>query len=234
MSEPRVWAVVPAAGKGMRMGAEVPKQYLPLAGKPVVQHTLEVLSGHAQVAGVAIVISADDTVWPSLAGSMRWDLRVATGGVERCHSVLAGLNILGEVADDDDWVMVHDAARPCLRATDIDRMISELKLSTWGGILAVPVGDTLKRCNAANEIEKTVDRTQLWRALTPQMFRIGTLRAAIGAALEKSIVVTDEAQAIEAVGGIPRVVQGHADNIKITHPADLALAKIFLQAQGRI
>ena len=234
MSDIAVWAVVPAAGKGMRMGAEIPKQYLHLAGKPVVQHTLEVLTGHAQITGVVIVISADDELWPSLSNSMHEDLRVAIGGAERCHSVLAGLNALDEVADDNDWVMVHDAARPCLRATDIDHMISDLSVSPWGGILAVPVGDTLKRCNEAKEIEGTVDRTQLWRALTPQMFRIGALRDAIGAMLERNIVATDEAQAIEAVGGIPQVVQGHADNIKITHPDDLALAEIFLKAQGRV
>jgi 2-C-methyl-D-erythritol 4-phosphate cytidylyltransferase len=216
------------------MGAGVPKQYLHLSGKPVVQHTLEVLTGHAQIAGVVIVISAEDQLWPNLSNSIHGDLRVAIGGAERCHSVLAGLNELVEVADDNDWVMVHDAARPCLRASDIDKMISDLSVSQWGGILAVPVGDTLKRCNKANAIESTVDRTHLWRALTPQMFRIGTLRSAISAALANNIVVTDEAQAIEAVGGIPQVVQGHADNIKITHPDDLALAEIFLQAQGRV
>lgn len=233
MNEVAVWAVVPAAGKGMRMGAETPKQYLLLAGKPVVQRTLEVLTEHTQIAGVVIVIAADDAHWSACAHFMQADLRVATGGAERCHSVLAGLNNLRDIASDDDWVMVHDAARPCLRASDIDRMIDELRSSASGGILAVPVGDTLKRCNAANEIESTVDRTQLWRALTPQMFRIGTLRAAINAALEEGVLVTDEAQAIEAFGETPRVVQGHADNIKITHPSDLALAEIFLQAQGR-
>ncbi len=234
MSKTVVWAVVPAAGKGMRMGAEVPKQYLHLVGKPVVQRTLEVLSGHAQIAGVVVVVSADDQLWHSLSNTMHRDLRVAIGGAERCHSVLAGLNELNEVANDDDWVMVHDAARPCLRASDIDQMVSDLSDSPWGGILAVPVGDTLKRCNKAHEIEGTVDRTQLWRALTPQMFRIGTLRDAINAALARNIVPTDEAQAIEAIGGIPQVVQGHADNIKITHPDDLALAEIFLQVQGRV
>jgi len=233
MNERTVWAVVPAAGKGMRMGTEIPKQYLLLAGKPVVQHTLEVLTGHARIAGVSIVISADDARWSALADATQLDVQVVTGGAERCHSVLAGLNNLADVADDDDWVLVHDAARPCLRACDIDRMIDELGASPSGGILAVPLGDTLKRCSATQEIEDTVDRTHLWRALTPQMFRIGILRAAITAALERGIVVTDEAQAIEAYGEIPRVVQGHADNIKITHPSDLALAEVFLQAQGR-
>ena len=234
MSKISVWAVVPAAGRGSRMGTEVPKQYLHLSGKPVVQYTLEAFTGHARIAGVVIVISAEDQLWSNLSNSIDGDLRVAIGGAERCHSVLAGLNELAEVADENDWVMIHDAARPCLRSSDIDKMIRDLSISQWGGILAVPVGDTLKRCNEANGIESTVDRTRLGRALTPQMFRIGTLRTAISAALANNIVVTDEAQAIEAVGGIPQVVQGHADNIKVTHPDDLALAEIFLQAQGRV
>tara|TARA_Y100000588_G_scaffold77483_1_gene80763 strand:- start:3995 stop:4699 length:705 start_codon:yes stop_codon:yes gene_type:complete len=234
MNKSTVWAVVPAAGKGLRMGAETPKQYLLLAGKPVVYHTLEVLVAHPQIAGVVIVIAADDAYWSSCESSMQTKLHVATGGTERCHSVLAGLDKLSGIANDDDWVLVHDAARPCLRAGDIHYLIEELRSSTTGGILAFPVGDTLKRCNAANEIQGTVDRTQLWRAMTPQMFRIGTLRMAINATLEKGVFVTDEAQAIEAIGGTPRVVKGHADNIKITHSSDLALAEIFLRGQGRV
>lgn len=234
MSDATVWAVVPAAGKGVRMGIETPKQYLMLAGKPVVHHTLEVLVGHAQIAGVVIVTAADDAYWSSCGSSMQTKLRVATGGAKRCHSVLAGLNKLSGIANDDDWVLVHDAARPCLRAGDIDYLIEELRSSATGGILAFPVSDTLKRCNVANEIQGTVDRTQLWCAMTPQMFRIGTLRMAINATLDKGVFVTDEAQAIEAIGGTPRVVKGHADNIKITHPSDLVLAEIFLRTQGRV
>jgi len=233
MNDAKVWAVVPAAGKGSRMGTEIPKQYLLLAEKSVLHHTLEVLTGHAQIAGVAIAISADDLRWPEIAAAFSSSMHVARGWLERCHSVLAGIEALSEVASEHDWVMVHDAARPCLRAADIGRLIGELIDDPCGGILAVPVRDTLKRCNEAREIEQTVDRTRLWHALTPQMFRLGVLREAIGAAPDKGLIVTDEAQAIEAAGGVPRVVEGHADNIKITHPADLALAEIFLQAQGR-
>lgn len=233
MSKCSVWAVVPAAGKGLRMGADIPKQYLQIAGKPVLQHTLEIFVGHSQIAGVAVVIAADDRLWATLDGVLTRKLRVTTGGRERCHSVLAGIDALSEDANDRDWVMVHDAARPCLRGADIDRMIDELKASPWGGILAIPVRDTLKRCNDAGEIEQTIDRAPLWRALTPQMFRLGLLRDAITAALAQDLFVTDEAQAIEAAGGIPRVVEGHADNIKITCPADVQLAEIYLRAQGR-
>ena len=234
MTDSTVWAVVPAAGKGVRMGTETPKQYLMLAGKPVVHHTLEVLVDHAQIAGVVIVTAVDDAYWSSCESSMQTKLCVATGGAKRCHSVLAGLNKLSGIANDDDWVLVHDAARPCLRTGDIDYLIEEVRSSATGGSLAFPVGDTLKRCNVANEIQGTVDRTQLWCAMTPQMFRIGTLRMAINATLEKGVFVTDEAQAIEAIGGTPRGVKGHADNIKITHPSDLALAEIFLRTQGRV
>lgn len=215
------------------MRTEIPKQYLQLAGKPVLQHTLEALAGHPAVAAVAVAISDDDSSWPAVADAVEGVVYVTGGGAERCHSVLAGIDALRGVADEQDWVMVHDAARPCLRAADIDRMIAELGDSTSGGILAVPVRDTLKRCSDALEIEQTVDRTRLWHALTPQMFRLGALREAIVAALEKGLIVTDEAQAIEVAAGVVRVVEGHADNIKITHPDDLALAEIFLQAQGR-
>ncbi len=232
-NEQIVWAVVPAAGKGARMGVDTPKQYLELAGKPVLQHTLDVFVRHPGVAGVAIAVSPDDRQWPAIVDALGATVYTANGGAERCHSVLAGIGALRGVASERDWVLVHDAARPCLRATDVDRMIEELSSIPCGGILAAPVRDTLKRCNEACEIEQTVDRTRLWHALTPQMFRIGMLREAIGAALDNGHIVTDEAQAVEAVGGIPRVVEGHADNIKITHPADLALAEFILRAQGR-
>lgn len=233
MSKSAVWAVVPAAGKGSRMGSEIPKQYLSLAGKPVIEHTLGLLIGHPRITGVVLVVSGDDVRWPAVAEQFDQRLNVVTGGAERCHSVLAGLNCLRELADDGDWVLVHDAARPCLRASDIDQMLNNLNDSEWGGILAAPVRDTLKRCSTNGEIEQTVDRTRLWHALTPQMFRLGHLRRAMNTALENDLMVTDEAQAIEAAGGCPRIVEGHADNIKITHPEDLALAEMYLQIQRR-
>lgn len=232
MSE-RVWAVVPAAGKGARMGAEVPKQYLRLAGRTVLEHTLGLLTAQPLVAGVVVAIAADDELWPGVEASLTKPVITVTGGAERCHSVLAGITALTGAADDD-WVMVHDAARPCLRSGDVERMIGELAAHPVGGILAAPVRDTLKRGNAGGEIVATVDRRDLWHALTPQMFRIGVLRGAIADGLARGLVVTDEAQAIEAAGLVPRIVEGHGDNLKITHPADLALAEMILRTQGRI
>ncbi len=229
----RVFAIVPAAGSGRRMGAEVPKQYLELAGRTVIEHTLARIAGHAAVVRVAIAIAADDARFAALAPQLPDACRVVTGGAERCHSVLAGLDALADEATDDDWALVHDAARPCVRSTDIDTMIEALAGHAVGGILAAPVRDTLKRCDADGNIEATVDRNALWHALTPQMFRFGALRRALRAALDAGELVTDEAQAIERSGLVPRVVAGHADNIKITHPADLALAELILAAQAR-
>jgi 2-C-methyl-D-erythritol 4-phosphate cytidylyltransferase len=215
------------------MGSEVPKQYLTIGTRTVLAHTLDVLAGHNGIAGVVVAIAADDTRWVTSDAALKDKLRVVVGGVERCHSVLAGIEAFADVASDDDWILVHDAARPCLRSIDIDRMVDELRTSAVGGILAVPVRDTLKRCNSSAEIVQTVDRTNLWHALTPQMFRMGKMRDALLQTLERGLLVTDEAQAIEAAGFIPRIVEGHADNIKITHPADLTLAEIFLRNQRR-
>ena len=215
------------------MGSDIPKQYLRLAGKSVLEHTLALLIDHPRISGVVVAISSDDSIWPEIGHAFGQKIMTATGGAERCHSVLAGLDVLKQNAAAEDWVMVHDAARPCLRAGDIDRMVEELGGGQCGGILAAPVRDTLKRCSVAGEIEQTVDRTRLWHALTPQMFRFAALHNAITNALTNGIIVTDEAQAIEAAGGRPRIVEGHADNIKITHPADLALAEMYLQMQGR-
>jgi 2-C-methyl-D-erythritol 4-phosphate cytidylyltransferase len=228
-----VWAVVPAAGKGARMGADIPKQYLKLAGKSVLEHTLQLLTSQPLIAAVVIAVAADDELWPAVAASLSNSVTVVTGGAERCHSVLAGITALDN-AGDDDWVMVHDAARPCLRASDIERMIDELGEHPVGGILAAPVRDTLKRGNEHGDIVATVDRNHLWHALTPQMFRVGVLRSAIAGALDRGLVVTDEAQAIEAAGLVPRIVEGHGDNLKITHPADLTLAELILRGQGRV
>ena len=227
------WAVIPAAGKGSRMASETPKQYLPLAGKAVIEHTIQVFIEHPKISGVVVVIASDDSMWPEIRMTFEAQTMIAIGGAERCHSVLSGLDVLQPRVTPQDWVLVHDAARPCLRAADIDRMIDELSGHSCGGILAAPVRDTLKRCSVDGEVEQTVDRTRLWHALTPQMFRFEVLRNAIEIALNNELIVTDEAQAIEAAGGSVRIVEGHVDNIKITHPADLALAEMYLEIQGR-
>jgi 2-C-methyl-D-erythritol 4-phosphate cytidylyltransferase len=227
----RHWAIVPAAGVGKRMGATLPKQYLPLAGRPVIAYTLDTLLHHSRIDGVVVVIGAEDEEWPEVAAELTTDtpLRVVTGGAERCHSVLNGLEALREWAAPDDWALVHDAARPCLTATDLDRLLIELAADPVGGLLAVPVRDTLKQADPAGRVVATVDRSPLWHALTPQMFRLGLLYDAVNAALARGLLVTDEAAAIEAAGFAPRLIEGRSDNLKITRPEDLALAEFYLK-----
>lgn len=230
MTTPRYWAMVPAAGAGKRMGSAVPKQYLSLAGRPVIAHTLASLLDHPRIDGVAVAIGAGDEWWPTVAAELNAakPLRVVTGGAERCHSVLNGLEALSEPAQPEDWVLVHDAARPCLTGGDLDRLIDTLADDPVGGLLAVPVRDTLKQADDAGRVAATVDRSRLWHALTPQMFRLGMLHEALRAALARGLLVTDEAAAMEAAGFAPRLVEGRADNLKITRPEDLALAEFYL------
>jgi len=230
-SGPRFWAVVPAAGRGARMGAPLPKQYLELEGRTILEHTLLRLLGHPGLAGVTLVIAADDELWPALAPRLP-ALRVVTGGAERCHSVLNALRVLAGELGPDDWVLVHDAARPCVRAADISRLLGIAGEGNVGGILAVPVRDTLKRADPDGFVTETVDRNRVWHALTPQMFRHAELHRALEAALAAGHLVTDEAQAVERAGGHVRLVEGSADNIKVTRPEDLHLAACFLRAQA--
>ncbi len=228
---PRIWAVVPAAGKGARMGADRPKQYLELAGRTVLEHTLRRLLDEPRIAGIVVPLAADDPFGQAIVARLGARVVATVGGAERCHSVLNGLDAVPQAAADD-WALVHDAARPCLRAGDLAALIERLEGNPCGGILAVPVRDTLKRCAPDGTIEHTVDRNQLWHALTPQMFRLSVLREALRAALAAQRLVTDEAQAIELAGFVPRVVEGHADNIKITRPEDLPLADYYLRTQS--
>lgn len=225
----RLWAVVPAAGRGTRMGSDRPKQYLAIAGRTILEHTLEALLAEPRIAAAVLVLAADDASGGALAAAHGARVRTALGGAERCHSVLNGLDALP--AQDHDWALVHDAARPCLRLTDLSHLIDELLDDPCGGILGAPVKDTLKRCSSDGRIAGTVDRHQLWQALTPQMFRVGALRAALRAALTAGCLVTDEAQAMELAGYLPRMVEGHADNLKITRPEDLPFAELYLRAR---
>lgn len=227
---PRIWAVLPAAGSGQRMGGDTPKQYLPLAGQPVLWHTLRRLCRHPRIVGVQPVLAADDARWPVLSAGLA-DLagRVlppVTGGDNRAASVLQGLQALARHGDGQDWVMVHDAARPCLRLGDLDALIAALDGSD-GAILGAPVADTLKRV-ADDVIIATMDRSALWRAFTPQVFRLDPLRAALQAALDQGMEITDESSAMEWAGYHPRMVRGHGDNIKITLAEDLPLAAQIL------
>lgn len=226
----RYWAVVPAAGAGKRMGSAIPKQYLELLGRPVIAHTLATLLDHPQIDGVVVAVDAQDEWWPVVATDLNAakPLLCVTGGRERCHSVLNGLEALPKQATPNDWVLVHDAARPCLTTADLDRLLTELTDDPVGGLLAVPVRDTLKQADPAGRVAATVDRSRLWHALTPQMFRLGMLRDALCAAVAHGMLVTDEAAAMEAAGFAPRLIEGRADNLKITRPEDLALAEFFL------
>jgi 2-C-methyl-D-erythritol 4-phosphate cytidylyltransferase len=228
----RYWAVVPAAGTGRRMAGALPKQYLVLAGRCVIEHTLERLGNHPLISGVVVAIGPDDVRWTSLQFRTRTPMLTAPGGQERCHSVLNALDRLREMASPDDWVLVHDAVRPCVRREDLDRLMQMAAEDAVGGLLALPVTDTLKRADAEERVSETVDRAGLWRAMTPQMFPLGVLAEALGRAIDDGVTVTDEAAAVERLGLRPRLVPGHGDNIKITYPQDLALAELFLRQQA--
>ena len=224
-----IWVVIPAAGVGRRMGSDVPKQYLVLNDTPVIEHTIRVFDLHDAISEIVVVVSKGDEYWPSLNIKTTKSITIADGGKERCDSVLNGLRSLEGKAMDDDWVLVHDAARPCLRKNDLSLLIKSLLQHEVGGILATPVRDTMKRSTVDNVIKETVERENLWHALTPQMFRFGLLKSALESALNQDKVITDEASAIELAGYQPILVEGHSDNLKITQPEDLTLAAFFLR-----
>ncbi len=229
-AEPAYWAIVPAAGSGTRMGAALPKQYLRLGDCTVLEHTLDTLLAIEAITGVVLVVAPDDSAWTELQPRYaNQSLDVVHGGAERCHSVLNGLDALAGKAAATDWVLVHDAARPCVRRDDIQALLAGVAEDSDGGLLGVPVADTMKRVGADGRVAATVDRGGLWHALTPQMFRLEPLRASLRQAIVTHSMVTDEASAMELAGYRPRMVQGHRDNIKITLPADLELAAFYLR-----
>ncbi len=230
MSKPRYWLIVPAAGSGLRMKADCPKQYLRLDQRFILDITLSRLLDNAVFAGCMVATGPNDRWWSTTDASKNPRISTCIGGAERAESVLAALDALSDRADEDDWVLVHDAARPCLDPDDLARLLSELKDHPVGGLLATPVADTLKRTGAGNhDVEATVDRRDLWRALTPQIFRFLALKQALESAIDSGYPVTDEASAIEFAGQIPCIVEGRPDNIKVTVPADLALAGFILK-----
>lgn len=220
-------AVVPAAGVGSRMQADRPKQYLQISGKTILEHTVEKLLTHPAVKKVIVAISDDDPYFPQLSLAVNADVIRVSGGKERADSVLSALAYI-ESNQLAQWAMVHDAARPCVDLTDIDRLIDVALDNQIGGILATPVRDTMKRANAQSNIDHTVEREALWHALTPQLFKAQPLTHALSQALSQGVQITDEASAIEWLGEAPALVQGRADNIKITQPEDLALAEFYL------
>lgn len=222
---PEFHALVPAAGFGARMGNELPKQYLPLAGKPMIAHALETLCACPELSTVFVVIAPGDTLfhgydWSHCGEKLQ---PLYCGGATRAESVANGL--LASELEPDDWVLVHDAARPCLTQAHLSKLVAELRDDPVGGILAVPVADTLKRADAQQRIAHTEPREGLWQAQTPQMFRTGLLMQA----LQQCRSVTDEASAIEAMGLSPKLVAGDSSNFKVTYPQDLLLAELLLQ-----
>jgi len=228
------WAVVPAAGSGRRMGARVPKQLLGLGEQTVLEHSLDALWGISELSGL-VLVSQDDVDIEAIAARYRERRLIrAAGGAERCHSVLNGLRALTGLAADSDWVLVHDAARPCVRTADLHKLIASLNTHPVGGLLGVPAHDTMKRTNASGAVQATIPRESLWHAQTPQMFRLGRLREVLEAALREGFNVSDEASAMERAGEQPQMVEGHADNLKITRPEDLPLAELYLRQQGRL
>lgn len=224
-----IWVIIPAAGVGRRMGTDTPKQYLLLNEKTVIEHTLDVFNTHDSISEIVVAVSKEDEYWSGLNIDLSKPLHIVNGGEERCDSVLNGLKFLENKAEVNDWVLVHDAARPCLRNEDLTLLLETLEENEVGGILAVPVRDTMKRSIGENIIKETVERENLWHALTPQMFRYGLLKDALVSALNNNEVITDEASAIELAGYQPILVEGHSDNLKITRPEDLALAAFFLR-----
>ena len=226
----KIWAVVPAAGVGGRMGLGIPKQYLNVAGKPIIQHTIELLLGLDQLAGVMVSISSEDHWFSNLNFN---DERVSStvGGATRAISVSNGLDALSQSAVKQDWVLVHDAARPCLSLNLLRDMVETIKVEPVGGIMAVNAKDTLKQAkieNGVSYINNTVDRSAVWQAQTPQMIRYGELKNALNYCLDNNIATTDEASALEQLGRPVRLFEGSADNIKVTTPDDQKLAEFVL------
>ncbi|WP_343349652.1 2-C-methyl-D-erythritol 4-phosphate cytidylyltransferase [Pseudomonas sediminis] len=218
----KFWLVIPAAGVGARMAADRPKQYLQIAGRCILEHTLHCFLDHPHLLGAVVCVAVDDPFWPQLPVANDARIRRAPGGQERADSVLAGLEALvAEGANSEDWVLVHDAARPNLATEDLERLLDSLAGDPVGGLLAVPARDTLKRAGSDGRVVETVDRSVIWQAYTPQMFRLGALREALAQALKEGVAVTDEASAMEWAGQSPRLIEGRADNLKVTRPEDL-------------
>lgn len=221
-------ALVPAAGFGARMGNALPKQYLPLADRPMIFYAIETLCASTEISTVFVVLSPDDTQFDTYDWSQFGEKLqpLYCGGATRAESVNNGL--LAAELELDDWVLVHDAARPCLPQVHLAKLIAELRDDAVGGILAVPVADTLKRAGQGNRIVSTESRDDLWQAQTPQMFRAGLLAQA----LQQCKTVTDEASAVEALGFQPKLVLGESSNFKVTYPQDIKLAELLLRERA--
>lgn len=226
----KYFAIIPAAGSGQRMQANTPKAYLPLLHHTIIETTVMQFVEHSFIERCVVVIAPEDEQrWSQLVIAQHPKILKTYGGKERLHSVLNGLKALAHEAQADDWVMVHDVARPCITQDDINRLCTELNDANSGGILAIPVRDTLKR-GFAFDVEETIPRDHLWLAQTPQMFRYQLLQQALQQAVQDNMAITDEAMAVERLGEQVKLVMGNIKNIKITYPEDLELAELYLRA----
>lgn len=230
---PKYWGIIPAAGKGVRLPADRPKQYLTLGQRPILCHTLDRIASHPRVHRIFAGISANDDWWTALDYQHERFGGTFVGGGERADTVLAGLDHISRFAQDEDWILVHDAVRPCARHTDISRLIDRVGGDPNGGLLATPIVDTVKLSDDDGRSAQTYTRERLWRAMTPQLFRLGDLRRALETARNNHHGITDEASAMEQIGFRPLLVPCHLDNLKITTPDDLALAAMFLTQQQK-
>ncbi len=235
---PRYFLVLPAAGSGQRMQSSLPKQYHTIGGVTLLQLTLERVAADPLFTKVVIALAADDDRWIEIKGRLSPGLKdklvTVTGGEERFQSVANALAAIADVAAADDWVLVHDVVRPCVRSSDIKNLVESLASSTSGGLLAVPVRDTLKEGSNDLNVVRTLDRKMLWLAATPQMFRYGVLAQALRSVANNGWHITDEASAVEALGLPVTLVEGRADNIKVTYPEDLEFVAAILQAEAGI
>jgi 2-C-methyl-D-erythritol 4-phosphate cytidylyltransferase len=230
----RYHLIVPAAGSGRRFAASAPKQYAPLGSSTVIEQALAPFEADADCVSITVAVAADDERWPAIARTRGARVSTVAGGEQRAHSVLNALRSVESRQAGTDWVFVHDAARPCLARQDLARLQTELADHPVGGLLAVPLADTLKRgAGEPAQVDATLDRTGLWRAATPQVFRLAVLLPALEAALASNRLPTDEAQAVEWAGHRARLVTGRADNIKVTTPDDLQLAAAILLSRGQ-
>ena len=228
-----IWAVVPAAGRGSRFGGDLPKQYAPLYGRTVLHHTLLALARHRSVEGIMVALAPGDPHWPGFRELAGKPVLQCDGGRERADSVLAALQALPKSVRERDWVLVHDAARPCLVQEDLERLLEHGAAHGVGALLAAPARDTIKRVDENGEVLRTEPRDAMWRAFTPQMFQRATLTRALESARAGGLSVTDEASAVERLGLFPMVVEGSEDNLKITTSGDLALAESILGRLAR-
>ena len=227
----KIWAIVPAAGQGQRFSSAKPKQFFELNGQPIAEHSLSRLIAVSKIQQIIVPSDISSTLWSQVPSISHNKVKQVSGGEQRAHSVLNGLLSIKSSASDNDWILVHDIARPCITTEDINQLIAAIEDHSVGGILAARVDETLKKVASDNHISATVDRTEYRLAQTPQIFRYGLLKDAINSCLKKNIIPTDEAFAIESAGHKVLYVEGRRDNIKITRQEDLPVAAAILKSQ---